>query len=149
MREHHYHRYILTELVFYEKNNDKMLGNQGRKGMTTRSKLTKADELIQDSVQRTAVEPVRQTLHCGYWRLQKLRGVTWPPWASVSSSIKWGEKLCLNLSLQTVLITIFFFLLYGFKGFFSFKSSTMILNPLCHLFSQFLGLLLFHRTEVS
>lgn len=61
MREHHYHRYILTELVFYEKNNDKMLGNQGRKGMTTRSKLTKADELIQDSVQRTAVEPVRQT----------------------------------------------------------------------------------------
>lgn len=66
MREHHYHRYILTELVFYEKNNDKMLGNQGRKGMTTRSKLTKADELIQDSVQRTAVEPVRQTLHCGY-----------------------------------------------------------------------------------
>lgn len=62
MREHHYHKYILTELVFYEKNNEKMLGNQGRKGMTTRSKLTKADELIQDSVQRTAVEPVRQTL---------------------------------------------------------------------------------------
>lgn len=39
-----------------------MLGNQGRKRVTTRSKLTKADELIQDSVKRTAVESVRQIL---------------------------------------------------------------------------------------
>ena len=38
-----------------------MLGIQGRKRMTTRSKLTKADELIQDS-EKNSCRSVRQIL---------------------------------------------------------------------------------------
>lgn len=75
----------------------KMLENQRRKGMTSASKVRKADTNSQKArwlAEKNMGCRISQTSHWhwGYWWLQKLVYVTWALWASVSSSIKWGEN---------------------------------------------------------